>query len=177
VLAQVVVGLVGILVVAAVVLTALAPVYPPRHRAEKLYADRLRPPAPAPTATARPGASASPDSDPGQFPTDLIGTWTGSVNQKDPAHDFDSTYDVSLVLRGGTTGQVIGTSSYPTIPCSGDLVMTAGGANVQVTEHIVAGTQCTDTKLSLRLDGSGNLIYHFDDVGDGTGDGVLTKQR
>lgn len=172
-----VVGVVGVLVVAAVVLTALAPVYPARHRAEKLYADRLQPPRPAPTAPVQPGASATPDSDPGQFPTALIGTWTGSVHQQDPAHDYDATYDVALVLRGGTTGQVVGTSSYPTIPCTGDLVMTQGGASVQVTERIVAGTQCTDTTLSLSLDGSGNLVYHFDDVGDGTGDGVLTKQR
>ncbi|ADP83558.1 hypothetical protein [Pseudofrankia inefficax] len=172
---QIVVGVAGVLVLVAVVLTAIAPVYPPRGRAQKLLDARIHPPA-AVTST-QPTPSGSPAAGPDELPAELRGTWTGNVTQKDPAHEFNTTYPVTLVLRGGSIGQVVGTSNYPTIPCSGDLLLNQGGNAVQVTEHIVGGTNCSDTALSLTLDGNGNLVYHFDDVGDGTGDGVLTKQR
>jgi hypothetical protein len=172
---QIVVGVAGVLVLVAVVLTAIAPVYPPRGRAQKLLDARINPP--APVTSTQPTPSGSPAAGPDQLPAELRGTWTGDVAQKDPAHEFNTTYPVTLVLRGGSIGQVVGTSNYPTIPCSGDLLLNQGGSAVQVTEHIVGGTNCSDTTVSLTLNGNGELVYHFDDVGDGTGDGVLTKQR
>jgi hypothetical protein len=162
-------------VLAAIVLTALAPVYPARGRAAKQFADRLAPPRPAASASPAPGVGTTPAQGPDALPSAMVGTWTGTVNQSDPAADYQASYVVTLVLRGGVTGNVVGTSDYPTVPCTGDLLLNRGGSDVQVTEHIVSGTQCSDTMLSLSLDAGGNLRYHFDDSGDGTGDGVLTR--
>jgi hypothetical protein len=156
-----------------VVLTALAPVYPRHKGAAEAHGV-------APQAA---GASPAPNGADG-FPDGLTGIWNGTVTQTSPATQSgpaagpSTTFTVTLVLRGGTVGNVVGTSRYPTIPCSGELVLLgSGGSDVQVTEHILTGTDgCVDTTLSLRLDGAGRLIYHFDDVGYGKGDAVLTRQ-
>jgi len=177
VLDQAVVGVAGVLVLVALVFTALAPVYPTRGKAAKEFADRLVPP-PAAAASPKPGAGGTPTTGADQLPAALIGTWSGVVTQNNPSTNFHTSYAVTLVLHGGTVGNVVGTSSYPSIPCTGDLLLDRGGSEVMVTEHIVSGTHsCSDTPLSLKLDGSGNLVYHFADSGDGTGDGVLNKQR
>ncbi|OHV32080.1 hypothetical protein BCD49_30925 [Pseudofrankia sp. EUN1h] len=178
-----------VLILAAVLLTALAPVYPSRGQTAKDFATRFPPPAggtgaPAPPATTPPGAtpsapgtptpSAPASAGPNQLPAAMRGTWSGSVRQQGTN---TVQYNVTITLTGGAVGSVVGTSSYPTVPCSGDLLLSATGTTVQVSEHITIGqSDCFDTTLFLALDGSGNLTYHFDDVGYGTGDATLTRQ-
>lgn len=187
ILDQIVVGVAGVLILAAVILTAIAPIYPSRGETAKDFASRFPPPAGGPASpgpsvpppAAAPG-TAAPSTQPsvggGQLPAGMNGTWSGSLTQKNASNTVQ--YNVTITLTGGAVGSVVGTSSYPTVPCAGDLTLTAVGARVQVAEHITNGqNDCFDTTLLLGLDGSGNLTYHFDDVGYGTGDGTLTRQR
>ncbi|WP_131804105.1 hypothetical protein [Pseudofrankia sp. BMG5.36] len=180
---QIIVGVSCVLILTAVVLTALAPIYPSRGQTAKEFASRYPVPAgasgsPAPSAPApgTPTPSAVPSASAGQLPAVMRGTWSGTVVQQ-YTRDNSSNYSVTITLTGGTVGSVVGTSSYPTSPCSGDLQLRAVGTTVEVFEHITIGaSKCFDTTLFLTLNGNDGLTYHFDDVGYGTGDAELTRQ-
>ncbi|ONH25090.1 hypothetical protein BL253_28265 [Pseudofrankia asymbiotica] len=181
---QIIVGVSCVLILTAVVLTALAPVYPSRGKTAKEFATRYPVPAgaagsPAPGAPSAPGTPAPslvPSAGAGQLPAGMRGTWSGTVVQRSTQSNSTS-YAVTITLTGGATGSVVGTSSYPTSPCSGDLTLNVVGTTVEVFEHITAGmTHCFDTTLFLTLGGNDSLTYHFDDVGYGTGDATLTRQ-
>ena len=111
---------------------------------------------------------------------------SGLANIENRASTFGGTLFVSgtptgpLSLTEPSAGKLTVSDNghnLGTYAVTGNLLLNQVGTGVQVTEHIVNGTNCSDATLLLSLDGSGNLVYHFDDVGDGTGDGLLTRQR
>ncbi|MBL7519546.1 hypothetical protein I6A84_15915, partial [Frankia sp. CNm7] len=138
------------------------------------------PPAGPPAGPARgPGAGPTSSAGAAALPSGMVGTWSGTLTQSATADRAEEKYNVTLTLRGGEVGDVVGTSNYPTIPCGGDLVLEQTGTRVQVTEQITTGTEnCADeVTVFLELESTGTLLYHFDDAGFGAGDAVLTKQR
>jgi len=179
VLDQIVVGVAGVLVLAAVVLTVLAPVYPSRGQTAKDFAARFPVPAgatgsPAPPTTGTPAPGTSPSAAAGQLPAGMVGTWTGTGTVT--AGSDSARFTVTISLTGGAVGNVVGTSTYPAAPCTGNLTLVNVGTKVEVSEHITTRTDdCFDSTLYLAVDASGHLLYHFDDEGYGVGDATLSR--
>jgi hypothetical protein len=155
----------GLLALSALVLTLLAPVYPKAHIPASLRSLLPSPPA---------AAGATPDAN--ALPAAMAGTWTGTVTQH--SSTASEHYTVELTLTAGQVGQQVGTSVYTASgwSCDGTFTLTSGGSTVQGNEAFPRSRECGGDVLTLRLDASGELVYHFDDAGQGTGDGVLTRK-
>jgi hypothetical protein len=170
----------GLLAFSALVLTLLAPVYPKAQIPASLRSLLPSPPAAAgaqpapPTQSAQPTTPATPASS--TLPAAMVGTWTGTVIQH--SSSFSEQYTVVLTLTAGQVGQQVGTSVYTSTKwtCDGTFTLTGVGSIVQGNEAFPHSTNCIGDVLTLRLDVAGTLHYHFDDVGYGAGDGVLTKR-
>jgi hypothetical protein len=174
------------LVVAAVVFTVLAPVYPPRGRVPASLRSLL----PAPSANSGSGgaANASPSAaptaaDPNRLPAAMLGSWTGVVTQQ--TSTFSEQYNVILTLTGGASGDQVGTSYYSytsttqgrsSWTCGGNLTLVRGGTNAQLVESFPAPTSCIGDSLTLSVNSGGQLVYHFPDAGYGVGDAILTRR-
>jgi len=121
-------------------------------------------PAPAVTSHAPSTPTPAPAANPftagsTQLPEQLIGTWQGTVLQAD-----DSTrYPVVLQLAP-SAGTVVGTSSYATLGCQGQLELDAVYTDsVEVTEYITAGQgSCTSgVQITLKYLNKDQLFYSF----------------
>jgi hypothetical protein len=121
---------------------------------------------PAPSAPRNPF---TPGSD--HLPSQLTGTWTGSVFQASTS----ATYPVTLKLAQAP-GTMVGTSSYPTLSCEGILRLNQVTFDtVVVTEYITLGAAGTAsatgngcvTPIQIRLKylNKNHLLYTFANPG------------
>lgn len=108
----------------------------------------------------------------------LKGKWSGQVRQTDARGA--SEYDVVIELKPGNKNQVVGTSTYPSLQCGGDLYLleTKPKNGLIVEEKITSGKdKCVNSvKLALGLGTDDKLTYYFED-GAIIGQGYLDHIR
>jgi hypothetical protein len=74
-------------------------------------------------------------------PSAFAGSWKGRGVQSD---DPGGGWTIALTLAGEGRGSVVGTITYPSLACGGDLILREAGAErVEVAERITFGT-CVD---------------------------------
>ena len=120
----------------------------------------------APPASDPPGSTSSPAASGTATEAELVvaaemtGTWQGVVSQPNSSSDL---YPTTTVLRTGRIGEVVGTSDYPTLGCSGNLRLIVGGPQARVREEITAETSvsCIDGDIHLSLASDGTLSWAF----------------
>lgn len=110
-----------------------------------------------------------------EMPEAFIGTWKGTVHQKNVGKSGQPTYPVVITLYSGSVGNPTGRSSYVTLKCGGSLF--AGRFErdrVLVVERITFGRdKCTNSvPITLTLNNTQELAYDF---GDGLGTAVLHR--
>jgi len=100
--------------------------------------------------------------------TGFLGTWRGSINQPG---DPNSPYPAVLTMKSGRVDDIIGTSSYPTLKCSGRLtLLTASKNRLTVRENITKGTtNCITATITLVHRSNGSLDYSFSSPAPGHG--------
>lgn len=82
----------------------------------------------------------------GPLPSDNVpavfeGSWKGTGSQSD---NPGVEWTIALTLSDGAVGEVIGTITYPSLACGGDLILRrAGSGSVELRERITFGT-CVD---------------------------------
>ena len=139
----------------------------------------------SPTSNSSPAPLAAPNpftagSD--HLPSQLTGTWIGSIFQASTSE----TYSVTLKLAQNP-GTMIGTSSYPTLNCEGILRLNQVTFDtVIVTEYITFGAAGTTSatgngcitplQISLKYLDKNHLLYTFAYGGNAT-DGQATLKR
>jgi hypothetical protein len=108
----------------------------------------------------------------GPLPADNVpavfeGAWKGRGTQSDGGH-----WTIALTLADGRVGEVIGTITYPSLACGGDLILRqADGDRVELLERITFGN-CVDGILSITNDRRhAGLGYAWRQVG-----GTLTAE-
>src|SRR3982751_2520550 len=76
----------------------------------------------------------------GSIPAALQGSWKGTGSQSD--HPGDWT--IALTLADGAPGGVVGTITYPSLACGGDLILRGtDSGQVELLERITFG-ECAD---------------------------------
>jgi len=136
-------------------------------------------PAPAPAVTSNAPSTPAPAANPftagsTQLPEQLIGTWQGTVLQAN-----DSTQYPVVLQLARSAGTVVGTSSYATLDCQGQLELDAVYTDsVEVTEYITSGQgSCTSgVQITLKYLNKDQLFYSFAYSGDPV-DGQATLTR
>jgi hypothetical protein len=93
------------------------------------------------------------------LPAAFVGHWEGLLVQINP----DTRYPVSIELTGGSPGSAVGTIDYPTLGCSGNLVLqSVAGSQATLTERLTVGqTICTyvDATVTLTQQADGSLAF------------------
>ncbi len=78
------------------------------------------------------------------LPAVYRGTWEGTGTEPDP----NETWPVTVAFRGGGADEVVGTATYPTLACSGELILRGvdpATGSIEVTEDITIGEDaCVD---------------------------------
>lgn len=158
------VGIVG--AVAAVLALFVVP------EGSTIQPSQVEPTSPSPTTgTASPSASprtmiAAPEVTPpppvlvGDVPVLYVGNWVGTIDQQQLVGS-DSTYPARLHVVGGVLGEVVGSSSYPTLECHADLLLVeASEARLVVEEKLRTTGMCLDNVLiTLNPSSDGTLRY------------------
>ena len=116
-----------------------------------------------------PATTAAPTITP-KIPTELAGTWSGTVRQTDPA----LAVTVQIQLAAGSPD---GTIAYPQLGCSGRLLLVGAGAGSYTLEQgITSGQQsCDSGVVTLAQLGTGKLAFTFRRSGAPSPSGTLTK--
>lgn len=89
----------------------------------------------------------------------FVGQWSGTVIQTGSVSD---QYPVGITIRSGQSNQRLGAIDYPTLGCSGELILSAASsAQIIVEESLTRGlAACTNhTKVTLTLNADGTLDY------------------
>jgi len=102
----------------------------------------------------------TPRLDPLSLPEGMLGTWRGIVQQS------SSKYPMTLTLSGGTAGDIVGRSEYPTLPCTGNLRLLSGGDDVVLQEE-VSGS-CITGEVHLELIDRNTILYKWGKSGPTT---------
>ncbi|HEX8244491.1 MAG TPA: hypothetical protein VF541_13375 [Longimicrobium sp.] len=96
------------------------------------------------------GRPASPLIAPG-----FVGSWKGSGQQS----DHPGEWSIALTLADGGRGAVVGTITYPSLTCGGDLILReADGGRVALLERITFG-ECVDGGMITLTPAGGGLGY------------------
>jgi len=86
------------------------------------------------------------------------GAWKGAGTQSD---NPGVEWTIALTLAGGARGSVVGTMTYPSLNCGGDLILReADGGRVEVLERITFGT-CVDRGVVTLAQSQAGLSYDW----------------
>jgi len=86
------------------------------------------------------------------------GSWKGTGSQSD---NPGVEWTIALTLAGGARGSVVGTMTYPSLSCGGDLILReADGGRVELLERITFGT-CVDRGVLTLAPSQGGLSYDW----------------
>jgi hypothetical protein len=170
----------GVMLVTAVVgaITAVAALFvtaddrtevPPVGRTAQPSTTIAAPP-PANTVPIAPEVTSPPVGSVGDVPAVYLGRWVGTIDQ-DQLVGENSLYPARIHIVGGVLAETVGTSSYPTLECDGDLVLVdASPARLVVEEKLrTRGTCVDDVSLTLTPGADGTLTLAFTDPTDGGG--------
>ena len=89
------------------------------------------------------------------LPPAYIGTWEGVIRQG------RSSYKAILNFEGGRVGTVVGSSSYPTLGCVGELIFSDGTATLVTMDEESRGGSCSGGSFTLALNPNGSLTYRW----------------
>lgn len=109
----------------------------------------------------------------GFVPSAIAGSWKGQGVQSD---NPGGGWTIALTLAGEGRGSVVGTITYPSLACGGDLILREASAErVEVTERITFGT-CVDRGIITLAPAGGGLRFDWR-VGDSdlTAHGTLSR--
>jgi len=105
----------------------------------------------------------------------FIGSWQGRGEQSD-----DPTgWSIAATIAGGEVGAVVGTITYPSLSCGGELVLRRVGQDgMELREHITHG-RCVDQGIiNLAVRPGGWLAFDWRTEADGaTARGQLAPAR
>ena len=91
------------------------------------------------------------------------GSWKGTGSQSDQP---GVEWTIAFTLGDGAPGDVVGTITYPSLQCGGDLILRGGdGRGIELLERITFG-ECVDrgvVTLSQVADAEGGLSYEWVD--------------
>lgn len=89
--------------------------------------------------------------------SDILGTWEGLGVQG------SDTWPLSVTITGGSPGTVVGTSTYPTLNCGGNLVLVSSApGHLTLTEQLTynGSRMCADQgTITLDLQSDGTLAF------------------
>jgi hypothetical protein len=106
-------------------------------------------------------------------PTAFQGSWKGTGSQSD---NPGVEWTIALTLAGGERGDVVGTITYPSLTCGGDLILReADGKRVELLERITFG-DCVDRGVVTLAPAQGGLSYDWRDA-DLTARGTLSRAQ
>jgi hypothetical protein len=104
-------------------------------------------------------------------PTAFQGAWKGTGSQSD---NPGVEWTIALTLAGGGPGDVVGTITYPSLACGGDLILRKADARgVELQERITFG-ECVDRGVVTLMPAQGGLSYGWRDT-DLTARGTLSR--
>jgi hypothetical protein len=97
------------------------------------------------------------------IPAYFQGSWKGTGSQSDQP---GVRWTIAFTLGDGAPRDVVGTITYPSLQCGGDLILRGGdGRGIELLERITFG-ECVDhgiITLSQVTDVEGGLSYHWID--------------
>jgi hypothetical protein len=116
---------------------------------------------------------------PGSLPGSFVGKWSGNAVQ----YNTSQQYPVILSFYSAAIGSQVGMSNYPTLKCSGTLLLRAiEGNKIFVTEYITENVDSacgTPDPLSLQFNKNGTLTYQelsdYTDLATVIGEGTLKR--
>jgi len=110
------------------------------------------------------------------IPSGFMGSWKGTGSQSDQP---GVKWTIALTLGDGASGEVVGTITYPSLQCGGDLILRGGdGRGIELLERITFG-ECVDrgiiTLADARDASEGRLSYQWRDAAGLEAHGILQK--
>lgn len=110
------------------------------------------------------------------MPSGFQGSWKGTGSQSDQP---GVKWTIALTLGDGPSGEVVGTITYPSLQCGGDLILRGGdGRGVELLERITFG-ECVDrgivTIANARGGAEGRLSYSWRNDAGLEAHGLLQK--
>ena len=104
----------------------------------------------------------------------FTGAWKGTGSQSDQP---GVEWTIALTLASGARGSVVGTITYPSLTCGGDLILRqADGGRVELLERITFGT-CVDRGVITLTPAQGGLRYDWRADDDLTARGTLSRAQ
>ena len=112
------------------------------------------------------GSAAAQNSPSSTIARSFQGSWKGEGSQSDGGE-----WTIALTLADGRRGTVVGTITYPSLACGGDLVLRdADRGHVEVLERITFG-DCLDNGVIIFSPSGGGLDF------DWRGEGVTARGK
>lgn len=124
--------------------------------------------APTNTPTPIPSITQTEQQSDKNVPLDFLGKWSGDVSQP---RGKTSKYPVEITIIPGELNEPVGTSSYSTLGCGGDLyLLESTSSKIIVEERLTSGfTRCGNrVVIDLTYNNDGTLTYYFKEAGSGT---------
>ena len=107
------------------------------------------------------------------IPSGFVGSWKGTGTQSDEP----GAWTIALTLAGGATGRVVGTITYPSLECGGDLILRhADARHVELLERITFG-ECVDRGVITLAPMPGGLRFDWRDDTGLTAHGELSRAQ
>jgi hypothetical protein len=104
----------------------------------------------------------------------FAGSWKGTGSQSD---NPGVEWTIALTLAPGARGDVVGTITYPSLTCGGDLILRqADGGRVELLERITFGT-CVDRGMITLAPSQGGLSFDWRDADGLTARGTLSRAQ
>lgn len=106
-------------------------------------------------------------------PAAFQGSWKGTGTQSDEP----GAWTIALTLADGAPGRVVGTITYPSLACGGDLILREAGARrVELLERITFGS-CVDRGVITLAPMPGGLSFDWRGEADLTAHGELSRAQ
>ena len=98
-----------------------------------------------------------------EIPAAFVGSWKGTGSQSDEPGEWT----IALTLADGPRGGVVGTITYPSLDCGGDLILrVADRGRVELAERITFG-DCVDHGIVTLTPASAGLAFDWRTDGGG----------
>jgi hypothetical protein len=108
------------------------------------------------------------------IPGAFQGSWKGTGSQPDQP---GVEWTIALTLGSGAPGDVVGTITYPSLTCGGDLILRGGGGRgVELLERITFG-ECVDRGVITLAPAQGGLGYDWRGDDGMTARGTLSRAQ
>ena len=108
------------------------------------------------------------------IPASFQGSWKGTGSQSD---EPGVEWTIALTLADGARESVVGTITYPSLECGGDLILReADGGRAELLERITFGT-CVDRGVVTLAPARGGLSFDWRGADGLTARGTLSRAQ